>query len=139
MWSTIGPGANGLVGANAVVRAEPDGYTLLLAPREVFGINPVLQPQQAHDWQKDLAYVGIVSSGPYVLVINPRAWRVRTLNELVALAESQELNYASFGNGSMAHLNIEALCRMYGLQDEPCALPGERRRPSWEWQPARSL
>ena len=109
------PGANGLVGAGAVVRAEPDGHTLLLAPREVFSINPVLHPQQAHDWQKDLAYIGVVASGPYVLVANP-SLGVATLAELVALAKSRELNYASFGKGSMAHLNIEALCRAFGLK-----------------------
>jgi tripartite-type tricarboxylate transporter receptor subunit TctC len=108
-------GANGIVGTNAVVRAEPDGYTLLLAPREVFGINPVLQPKQAHDWQKDLAYVGIVTTGPYVLVVNPDLG-VSSLNELVALAKGRELNYASFGKGSMAHLNIEALCKAFGLK-----------------------
>jgi tripartite-type tricarboxylate transporter receptor subunit TctC len=97
------------------VRAEPDGYTLLLAPREVFGINPVLQPKQAHDWQKDLAYVGIVTTGPYVLVVNPDLG-VSSLNEFVALARTKELNYASFGKGSMAHLNIEALCKAFGLR-----------------------
>ena len=109
------PGANGLVGAGAVARADPDGYTLLMAPREVFGINPVLQPQQSHDWQKDFAYVGVVAAGPYVLVVNP-SLGITTLAELVALAKSRELNYASFGKGSMAHLNIEALCRAFGLK-----------------------
>jgi tripartite-type tricarboxylate transporter receptor subunit TctC len=108
-------GANGLVGTNAVARAEADGYTLLVAPREVFGINPVLQPQQAHDWQKDLAYVGIIATGPYVLVVNPDLG-VAGLKELVAFAKLRELNYASFGNGSMAHLNIEAFCRVFGLK-----------------------
>jgi tripartite-type tricarboxylate transporter receptor subunit TctC len=109
------PGANGQIGAGAVVRAEPDGHTLLWAPREVFGINPVLQPQQSHDWQKDLAYIGVAAIGPYVLVVNP-ALGVSTWTEFLALARTRELNYASFGRGSMAHLNIEALCRAFGLK-----------------------
>jgi len=109
------PGANGMVGAAAVARAAPDGYTLLMAPREVFGINPVLMPQHALDGRKDLAFAGIVATGPYVLVVNP-ALGVSTLPELVALARSRELAYASFGKGSMAHLNIEALCRALGLK-----------------------
>lgn len=109
------PGANGMVGAAAVARAAPDGYTLLMAPREVFGINPILMPQHALDWRKDFAYTGIVATGPYVLVVNP-GLNVKTLPELVALARSRELAYASFGKGSMAHLNIEALCRDFGLK-----------------------
>lgn len=109
------PGANGMVGAAAVARSSPDGYTLLMAPREVFGINPVLMPQHALDWRKDFAYAGIVATGPYVLVVNP-GLNVKTLAELVALARSRELAYASFGKGSMAHLNIEALCRGFGLK-----------------------
>lgn len=109
------PGANGMVGAAAVARAVPDGYTLLMAPREVFGINPVLMPKHALDWRKDFTYAGIVATGPYVLVVNP-GLNVKTLPELVALARSRELAYASFGKGSMAHLNIEALCRGFGLK-----------------------
>jgi tripartite-type tricarboxylate transporter receptor subunit TctC len=109
------PGANGMVGAAAVARAAPDGYTLLMAPREVFGINPVLMPQHGLDWRKDFAYAGIVATGPYVLVVNP-GLNVKTLVELVALARTRELAYASFGKGSMAHLNIEALCRGFGLK-----------------------
>lgn len=109
------PGANGMVGAAGVARATPDGYTLLMAPREVFGINPILMPQHGLDWRKDFAYAGIVAIGPYVLVVNP-GLNVKTLAELVALARTRELAYASFGKGSMAHLNIEALCRGLGLK-----------------------
>ncbi|WP_439496698.1 Bug family tripartite tricarboxylate transporter substrate binding protein [Bosea sp. (in: a-proteobacteria)] len=109
------PGANGMVGAAGVARAAPDGYTLLMAPREVFGINPILLPQHALDWRKDFTYAGIVATGPYVLVVNP-GLNVKTLAELVALARTRELAYASFGKGSMAHLNIEALCRGFGLK-----------------------
>lgn len=109
------PGANGMVGAAAVARSAPDGYTLLMAPREVFGINPILMPQHKLDWRQDFAYVGIVATGPYVLVVSPTL-QIASLNELVTLARSRELAYASFGRGSMAHLNIEALCRALGVK-----------------------
>jgi tripartite-type tricarboxylate transporter receptor subunit TctC len=108
-------GANGLVGSLSVVRSAPDGYTLLLAPREVFGINAVLQPQQAPDWRKDYAYVGIAATGPYALIVNPRLG-VTSMRELQAVARTRELNYSSFGKGSMAHLNIEALAKLLGVK-----------------------
>ncbi|WP_332682549.1 Bug family tripartite tricarboxylate transporter substrate binding protein [Bosea sp. (in: a-proteobacteria)] len=109
------PGANGMVGAAAVARAQPDGYTLLMAPREVFGINPILMPQQAIDGKQDFAYVGVVATGPYVLVVNP-GLGVSSFAEFVDLAKQRELAYASFGKGSMAHLNIEALARKLGVK-----------------------
>lgn len=109
------PGANGMVGAVAVARAQPDGYTLLMAPREVFGINPILMPQQALDGKRDFAYVGIAAEGPYVLVVSP-GLGVSSFAEFANLARQRELAYASFGKGSMAHLNIEALARKLGVR-----------------------
>lgn len=109
------PGANGMVGTVTVARAAPDGHTLLMAPREVFGINPILMPQQAIDAKRDFAYVGVVATGAYVLVVNP-GLGVNSFAELVALAKTRELAYASFGKGSMAHFNIEALARRLGVR-----------------------
>lgn len=109
------PGANGMVGTAAVVRAQADGYTLLMAPREVFGINPILMPQQAIDAKRDFAFVGVVATGAYVLVVNP-GLGVNSFAELVALAKTRELAYASFGKGSMAHFNIEALAQRLGVK-----------------------
>jgi len=109
------PGANGMIGTAAVARAEPDGHTLLMAPREVFGINPLIMPLQAIDAKRDFTYVGVVATGAYVLVVNP-ALGVNTFAELVALAKTRELAFASFGKGSMAHFNIEALARSVGVK-----------------------
>ncbi len=108
-------GANGIIGTNSVARAAPDGHTLLVAPREVFSVNPVLSPQQAHDWRKDLAHVSVLATGPYLLIVNP-ALGVRTVAELAAAAKAKDLSYASFGKGSMAHLNIEALGKTLGVK-----------------------
>ncbi len=108
-------GANGIVGTNSVARAAPDGHTLLVAPREVFSVNPVLSPQQAHDWRKDLEHISILATGHYLLIVNP-ALGVLTVAELAQYAKTRDLSYASFGKGSMAHLDIEALGKTLGVK-----------------------
>src|SRR5208282_4150198 len=110
------PGANGSIGANLVAKATPDGYTIVLADRGVFGVNPALYAKLPYDSTKDFSYIGIATDGPYVLVVNP-SLNVKTLAELVALAKSKPgvLNYASFGIGSMAQLNLEALKQRMGI------------------------
>ncbi len=108
-------GASGIVGSMTVVRSAPDGHTLLVAPREVYGINSVLSPQQAPDWRKDYAYVGIAATGPYALIVNP-ALGVTDVRGLQEAARKRELNYSSFGKGSMAHFNIEALAKLLGVK-----------------------
>jgi tripartite-type tricarboxylate transporter receptor subunit TctC len=109
------PGANGIVGATQAAKAQTDGYTLLFAAREVFSVNPVLQPTLSYDPIKDFVPIGVATEGSYVLIANP-AIGVRTLAEFVALAKTKSLAYASFGHGSMAQLNIEALARHVGVK-----------------------
>jgi|KBSSwiStaDraftv2_1062776.scaffolds.fasta_scaffold06422_9 tripartite-type tricarboxylate transporter receptor subunit TctC len=110
------PGANGLVGAAAVAKSPPDGYTLLLTDRGALGVNPSLYKSLPYDPLQDFEYVGIVTSAPYVLVVAPRLG-VTSLGELVRVAEAKPgaINYASFGIASMAQLNIEALKARLGI------------------------
>jgi tripartite-type tricarboxylate transporter receptor subunit TctC len=110
------PGANGLVGCDAVAKSAPDGYTLLEADRGAFSVNPSLYKKLPYDPTKDFAYIGIVTRAPYVLVIDSRL-PAKTLAEFVALAKSKPgaLNYASYGIASMAQLNIEALKARQGI------------------------
>src|SRR5207244_513925 len=65
---------------------------------------------------KDFSYIGIATYGPYVLVVNPKL-NVKTLQELLALAKAKPgtLTYASYGTGSMAQLNLEALNQRMGI------------------------
>ena len=110
------PGANGVVGIDAVANASPDGYTILLTDRGSLAVNPSLYQKLPYDPLKSFSYVGIVTVGPYVLVANP-SLNVNTLKELVALAKAKPktLSYASYGIGSMAQLNLEALNQMMGI------------------------
>ncbi len=110
------PGANGLVGAGAVASAPADGYTMLLTDRGALGVNPSLYKKLPYDPTRDFAYVGIVTTAPYVLVIDPRL-PAKTLAEFTALAKASpgKMNYGSFGIASMAHLNLEAFKSRMGV------------------------
>jgi tripartite-type tricarboxylate transporter receptor subunit TctC len=104
------PGANGLVGCDAVAKSAPDGYTLLETDRGALGVNPSLYRKLPYDPLSDFEYVGVVTTAPYVLVIDARL-PAKTLAEFRELAKAKpgSLNYGSYGVASMAQLNIEAL------------------------------
>ncbi|MGG5823734.1 Bug family tripartite tricarboxylate transporter substrate binding protein [Falsiroseomonas sp. HW251] len=109
------PGANGVLAAELVAKSAPDGTTLLVAPREVFGVNPVLYAPLPYDAERGFAPIGIATTGHYVLVANA-GLGVTTLAELVTLARRRELAYGSTGVGSMPHLNMEAFARDAGIR-----------------------
>jgi tripartite-type tricarboxylate transporter receptor subunit TctC len=109
------PGANGILAAEAVVRSNPDGTTLLVAPGEVFSVNPVLHAPLPYDADRAFAPIGIATTGAYVLVVNA-GLGVTTLAELVALARRRELAYGSTGVGSIPHLNAAAFARDAGIR-----------------------
>ena len=111
------PGANGLVGTDAVAKSAPDGYTLLLTDRGALGVNPSLYKQLPYDPLKDFAYVSIACTGAYVLAVNARL-PAKTFREFIDLAKTKpgSVNYASFGIGSMPQLNMEALASRMGVK-----------------------
>jgi tripartite-type tricarboxylate transporter receptor subunit TctC len=110
------PGANGIVGTDAVAKAAPDGYTILLTDRGALGINPSLYKKLPYDPLKDFAYVSVACLGSYVLALNA-ALPAKTFQEFIALAKAKpgSINYASFGIGSMPQLNMEALKQRMGI------------------------
>ena len=102
------PGAGGSIGAEAVARAAPDGYTLLMGHIGTLAVNPTLYPKLGYDPVKSFVPVAWVARVTNVLVVNP-AVLARTVQELVKLAHDQpgRLRYGSGGNGSAAHLATE--------------------------------
>lgn len=109
------PGSNGILGTDAVAKAKPDGYTLLLTDRGALGINPSLYRSLPYDPLKSFAHIGIAVEGPFVMVVDPKSG-VKTVADLVVLAKSKAINYGSFGNGSIAQLNIEAFAQRLGIK-----------------------
>lgn len=109
------PGAGGIVGTDAVARAQPDGYTLLLMDPAIV-INPTLQESVPYDLFKQLDAISVVSSSPLVLVVSP-GLNVKTFDEFIAYAKANpgKLNFASAGIGTTPHLSGEMLKQRTGI------------------------
>lgn len=100
-------GAGGTIGANAVAKADPDGYTLLFNS-SAQASNPAIYAQLPFDTFKDFIHVTAIAGQPNVVVVNPdRGYK--TLRDVVAAAKAKpgQLNYAHAGVGSGTHLNSE--------------------------------
>ncbi|MEO8442970.1 MAG: tripartite tricarboxylate transporter substrate binding protein [Betaproteobacteria bacterium] len=110
------PGASGMIGAELVVKAPPDGYTLLTVPI-TFAVIPSMFPKMPYDTEKDLAPVALVAAAPFILVVHPTL-PVKTVKDLIALAKSQpgQINYASASTGGMPHLAGELFNMMAGVK-----------------------
>lgn len=108
-------GAGGIIGSDAVAKAAPDGYTLLLTSNTL-AIAPSLY-KVPYDTEKDFASVGLVASAPNLLVASADL-NVKTLNELIALGkrDPDKLTYGSPAVGSAAHLTVEMLARATGIR-----------------------
>ena len=103
-------GAGGNVGADAVAKAPPDGYTLLVTTAATHSINPALYPAMPYDSVKDFTPVGMLASTPLMLV-SSAAGPLKSLADVLAQARAKpgELSYASAGNGTMQHIAGELL------------------------------
>ena len=103
-------GAGGMVGADAVAKAAPDGYTLLLASSAELTISQHLYPKMAYDAIKDFAPVSYAAHAALLYSVHP-SLPAKTLAEVVALARAQpgKLSFASAGTGGVQHLAGEIL------------------------------
>jgi tripartite-type tricarboxylate transporter receptor subunit TctC len=109
------PGAGTTLGAELVARAEPDGYTLLLATSTTLAINKTLYKKLPYDPVKDFTPIALVAAVPFALIVNP-SLPVKTLSEFIAYAKSNPgLAYGSAGNGSPQHLGAEMLKAAAGI------------------------
>jgi tripartite-type tricarboxylate transporter receptor subunit TctC len=110
------PGAGTVIGTDAVAKAAPDGYTLLITP-PAFVINPGLVPKLPYDSLRDFAPITLININPQVLVINPTV-PARSVQELIRLAQANpgKLNYSSSGSGGANHLAAELFNSMADLK-----------------------
>ena len=112
------PGGGSNIGAEAVAKSAPDGYTLLIAATS-HSINMTLFPKEhlKYDLLKDFAPVSLLMTGPLVLVTSPSV-PAKNLKEFIALAKSKpgKMSYGSSGNGASTHLAGEMLNRSAGIQ-----------------------
>ena len=109
-------GAGGAIGADAVARAAPDGYTILQGTGSTHGTNPAVNKKLPYDPIKDFDPIVMIARTPYILVAHP-AIAANTVRELVALAKAQpgKINFASYGSGSSNHLAAELFKAMAGI------------------------
>ena len=98
------PGASGQIGASAVTKAAPDGYTLMLDASS-FAANPALYPKLPYDSLKAFKPIGVVALFPNVVLVNAN-FPAKNISELTAAARKTKdaVSYASSGNGSAQHL-----------------------------------
>lgn len=110
-------GAATIIGADAVAKAAPDGHTLLITSESTITSNPYLFDKLPYDTARDLAPISQLISLPQMVLAHPSV-AANSLAELVAQAKAKpnELNYASYGSGSLPHLLFESLKTKSGVQ-----------------------
>jgi tripartite-type tricarboxylate transporter receptor subunit TctC len=110
-------GASGMLGAEAVARAEPDGYTMGIATTSTHALASSLSANLRYHPLRDFAPVSMIGSSPYVMVTYPRL-EAKTVQEFIALAKEKrgKLSFGSAGPGSLAHLAGVLFSNMIGAQ-----------------------
>ncbi len=108
-------GASGIIGTEILVKAPPDGYTLMITATHHVA-NPSLYKKISYDTEKDIANVTLVATSPNALLAHP-SFPPNTVKELIALAKAKpgQLNYASTGIGGNNHLSGEMFKAMAGI------------------------
>ena len=104
------PGAGGNLGIDTAAKAQADGYTLVIGQTSNLAINPTLYSKLPYDPVKDLTPIGLIGNAPLVLVVATDS-PFKTLADVVRAAKAQPgtINYATSGNGTVAHLATEML------------------------------
>jgi tripartite-type tricarboxylate transporter receptor subunit TctC len=111
------PGAGGILAANLVAKAPPDGHTVMFGDSGNMAINPALNPNLGYDPIKDFAPVTALVSLPTIMSANPNV-PASTLDEFIALAKKQpgKMSYGSAGAGSIHHLTMAIFAERTGIE-----------------------
>jgi tripartite-type tricarboxylate transporter receptor subunit TctC len=119
-WSFVvdnKPGSGGNLGVDATAKSPADGYTLVLGQTSNLAINPSLYSKLPYDPAKDLTPIGLVGSSPMLIVVSASS-PYRSLADVIKAAKAAPgvINYATSGNGTVAHLATELLQREAGIK-----------------------
>src|ERR1700733_5866650 len=109
-------GAQGAIGAEAVARAEPDGYTLFVSAASIIVLNPMLYKKLSYDPVKDFRMLAVVTDLPVVMEVHPSV-PAKTVAEFVTYAKQNpgKLNFGSAGTGGTIHLAGEMFKQIAGI------------------------
>ena len=125
-------GANGNLGVQALLRAEPDGHTLLFTAENAITVSPHIYDNLGYDPLADMAPVSLVGAFEQVLTV-PAASDIRSVEDFVRKSSRAQLSYASAGNGSPGHLAFLAFAERAGIQRHARAVSRQcagRERPA---------
>lgn len=111
------PGSGGNLGVDAAAKSQPDGYTFVIGQTSNLAINPTLYSKLPYDPVKDLSPVSLVASSPMVIVTGANS-PYKTLADVVKVAREKPgvINYATSGNGTVAHLAAESFQKVAGVK-----------------------
>jgi tripartite-type tricarboxylate transporter receptor subunit TctC len=119
------PGAASLVAASAVAKANPDGYTLMMAPSATMSTNVTLYKSLPYDPVAEFIPLAVIAQTPFVLVVNP-SLPVHSVQDFIKWAKEQggQLSYATVGPGQPHHLFAELFKSMTGVEMSPVPYRG---------------
>ena len=110
-------GAQGAIGAEAVARSEPDGYTLFVTAASIFVLNPLLYKKLPYDPARDFRLLSVITDAPMIMEVHPSV-PAKTIAEFVAYAKRNpgKLNFGSAGTGGTVHLAGEMFKQMASVE-----------------------
>ena len=110
-------GAGGTIGTAKAAQSPADGYTIFVGTPSTHGTNKAVFSKLSYDPIRDFSPIGLIGTSPFLLITHPSV-PATSAKELIALAKAKpgELNYASFGNGSINHLGAELFNSMAGIE-----------------------
>ncbi|MBL0418966.1 tripartite tricarboxylate transporter substrate binding protein [Ramlibacter sp. AW1] len=111
------PGASMMLSAQEIMRAQPDGHTLLFAPSSIFAQNPHTLASVPYDPFKDFTPITLATKGPLVLTVH-QSLPVQNVQDLIKWAKANpgKLNFGSFGTGTSSHLYAVAFTKAVGIE-----------------------